>query len=170
MHLTLRSVRPFAVQSVILFILLAAGAIWETARAADLSSPTNPHYTIVLSQNEFAILNAAEMDGLMKYGGGGDLKLFMAKVGDEVFWTVTIENPRLMELLNIFLGESTIKFLQGLDPENIDPNQKTALAVIRSLTAKLDSAQKNPVWASVKLSGTELRRIWTGFFKPTTRK
>ena len=99
------------------------------------------------------MLNAAEMDGLTKYGGSGDFKLLMAKVGNEVVWTVTIDNPRLMELLGIFVGEKTVKLVQGLDLENIDSNQKIALTAIKSLTVKLDAAQQNPVWDSTKLSG-----------------
>ena len=112
-----------------------------------------PKFILGLNLNEFSVLNLSEMDGLLKYGGSGDFKLSMARVGTDVVWTVTIDNPRLMELLGIFVGEKTVKLVQGLDPENIDSNQKITLSAIKSLTAKLDAAQKNPVWDSLKLSG-----------------
>ena len=130
-----------------------------TAEAAE--SPieqSSPHYTFGLSLNEFSILNVAEMDGLLKYGGSGDFKLSMAKVGSEVVWTVTIDNARFMELLGVFVGEKTVKLIQGLDLENIDSNQKIALTAIKSLTAKFDAAQKNPVWDSMKLSGVVVQK------------
>ena len=117
-------------------------------------NPLGPNYVLVLNLNEFSILNVSEMDGLLKYGGSGDFKLNMAKVGSNVVWNVTVDNPRLMELLGIFVGEKTMKLVQTLDPNNLDPNQKLALEAIKSLSRKLEEAQKNPVWDSVKLSGT----------------
>ncbi len=117
-----------------------------------------PLYRLRLTLNEFSILNVSEMDGLLKYGGSGEFKLKMAKEGNEVVWTVTIDNPRLMELLPIFVGEKTIKLIQGLDLNNLDPNQKLALEVIKSLTQKLEYAQRNPVWDSVKLAGAVVQQ------------
>src|ERR1017187_8964628 len=112
------------------------------------------HYVLQLGLNEFSILNVSEMDGLQKYGGSGDFKLTMAREGSNVVWNVTVDNPRLMELLGIFVGEKTMKLVQSLDPNDLDPNQKLALEAIKSLSRKLEEAQKNPVWDSVKLSGT----------------
>ena len=120
----------------------------------NLPNESGRHHVIKLTLNEFSILNVSEMDGLMKYGGNGDFKLSMAKVGSNVVWNVTVDNPRLMELLGIFVGEKTMKLVQSLDPNNLDPNQKIALEAIKSLSRKLEEAQKNPVWDSVKLSGT----------------
>ena len=113
-----------------------------------------PKFVLSLNLNEFSILNVSEMDGLLKYGGSADFRLSMARVGtNEVVWTVTIENPRLMELVGIFVGEKTVKLVQSLDPNSIEPNQKLALQAVKSLTQKLEQAQKNPVWDSVTLSG-----------------
>src|ERR1039457_2706178 len=97
------------------------------------SFPTNPHYILKLTLNEFSILNVSEMDGLLKYGGSGDFKLSMAKEGSNVVWNVTVDNPRLMELLGIFVGEKTMKLVQSLDPNNLDPNQKIVLEAIKPL-------------------------------------
>lgn len=121
--------------------------------SAPLAAPT-VHYVLRLTLNEFSILNVSEMDGLLKYGGSGDFHLKMAKEGSNVVWNVTVDNPRLMELLSIFVGEKTIKLVQSLDPNNLDPNQKIALEAIKSLSRKMEEAQKNPLWDSVRLSGT----------------
>ena len=116
-----------------------------------------PRYLINLTLNEFSVLNVAEMDGLIKYGGGADFHLKIAKQGNEVVWTITIDNARLMELLGIFVGEKTMKLVQSLDLNSIDPNQKIALEAIKSLTLKMEHAQKNPVWDSLKISGVVLQ-------------
>ena len=140
----------------LLFLAIAAGSPTVTTTASEeaLSSST-PHRVLKLTLNEFSILNVSEMDGLLKYGGSGEFKLSMARERtNEVVWTVTVENSRLMELLGIFVGEKTMKLIQSLDLNNLDPNQKIALEAIKSLSKKLEEAQKNPVWDSVKLSGT----------------
>jgi hypothetical protein len=133
--------------------LLIAVAALGLAAEADLP-PKPQKFILKLNLNEFSILNVSEMDGLLKYGGSGDFQLKMAKEGSNVVWNVTVENPRLMELLGIFVGEKTMKLVQSLDPNNLDPNQKPALKAIKSLSRKLEEAQKNPVWDLVKLSGT----------------
>lgn len=112
-----------------------------------------PHYTLLLSLNEFSILNVSEMDGLLKYGGSGDFRLRMTKEGNEVMWTVTIDNPRLMELLGVFVGEKTIKLVQELDVEHLNPTHKIALGSIKSLTQKLEYARLNPTWETISLTG-----------------
>lgn len=115
---------------------------------------TPPKVFLKLNLNEFSILNVSEMDGLLKYGGSGDFKLRMAREGTNgVFWNVIVDDPRLVELLSIFIGEKTVKLVQSLDPGNIDPNQKLALLAIKSLSEKLEEARKHPVWESVDLSG-----------------
>jgi len=129
---------------------------WTALCAESELAPGKPHYKLKLNLNEYSIFNAAYVDGLLKYGGSGDFKLEMAKEGNEVAWTVTIENPRIMELLGIFVGEKTIKLVQGLDPARLEPTEKIALETIKSLTKKLEEAQKNPVWDTVKVSGLVL--------------
>src|ERR1039457_6810745 len=118
-----------------------------------ISLQPQPHHVLRLTLNEFSILNASEVEGLLKYGGSGDFQLQMAKEGNYVAWTVTIDNPRLMELLGIFVGEKTVKLVQGLNPNSIDPSEKVALEAIKSLTQKMEYAQRNPIWDSIKLTG-----------------
>ena len=44
--------------------------------------------------------------------------------------------------------------LRQWDFNQIDPNQKLALDTVKTLSQKLEFAQKNPIWDSVKLTGT----------------
>lgn len=135
-------------------LLALAGVDGAYLRGADSSpAPGNPRYVLKLNLNEYSIFNASYVDGLLKYGGSGDFKLQMAKEGNEVAWTVTIDNPRIMELLGIFVGEKTVKLVQGLDAASIDPSERLALQTIKSLSQKMDYARTNPVWDKVKLSG-----------------
>jgi hypothetical protein len=138
----------------LLMVVVAIHAAGLTLGASE-STPSfkNPHYVLKLTWNEYSILNEAEADGLLKHGGSGDFQVTMAKEGNNVAWTLTIDNPRLMELLGIFVGEKTVKLVQGLDPNSIDPSEKVALEAIKSLTQKMEYARKNPIWDSVKLSG-----------------
>jgi len=137
-----------------------------TLLAAEGSAPLSlPQYSLQLSLNEFSILSASEVDGLLKYGGSGDFKVTMAKVGNEVIWTVVIDNPRQMELLGIFVGEKTVKIVQGLNPNSIDPGEKIALEAIKSLTQKMEFAQKNPLWNSLKLAGQVLHQDTNWLFQ-----
>ena len=69
-------------------------------------------FVLRLNLNEFSILNVAEMDGLLKYGGSGEFMLNMACEGaNEVVWAVAVGNPRRMRLFGIFLGEEIGNFL-----------------------------------------------------------
>lgn len=140
-------------------LLIALATSYLTAMASEAwPSTSTPHYVLKLTLNEFSLLNASEVDGLLKYGGSGDFHLRMAKEGNEVVWTVTIDNPRLMELLGIFVGEKTLKLVQGLDPTRIELNEKIALQAIKTLSQKLESAQKNPLWSQIKVAGTVVQQ------------
>ena|ERR1017187_1054571 len=136
-----------------------------TADVGESSPSSKVHYLLKLTLNEFSILNASEVEGLLKYGGSGDFQLQMAKEGNDVTWTVTIDNPRLMELLGIFVGEKTVKLVQGLDPNNIAPSEKVALEAIKSLTQKMEYAQKNPIWDSIKLAGLVVQQSTNWIFQ-----
>ena len=123
------------------------------ATEASATAANSPHFTLNLTLNEFSVLNVAEMDGLLKYGGSGDFRINMVREGSNVVWNVTVDNPRLMELLGIFVGERTMKLVQSINPNNLDPNQKIALETVKTLSIKLEEARRNPVWNSVTLSG-----------------
>ena len=141
-----------ALRLLVAALAISAGCLTLDA-SESITSFKTPHHILKLTLNEYSILNASEVDGLIKYGGSGDFQVTMAKEGNEVTWTVTIDNPRLMELLGIFVGEKTVKLVQGLNPNSIDPSEKVALEAIKSLTQKMEYAQRNPIWDSIKLTG-----------------
>jgi len=143
----------------LLAAVIALHAACLTLGASE-STPSfkNPHHVLKLTWNEYSILNESEADGLLKYGGSGHFQVTMAKEGNDVTWTVTMDNPRLMELLGIFVGEKTVKLVQGLNPNSIDPSEKVALEAIKSLTQKMEYARKNPIWDSIKLSGVVVQQ------------
>lgn len=150
-----------------LCVIAVAVIMCQAALGAESGAATvRPHHTLRLTLNEFSILNVSEMDGLMKYGGSGDFQLRMAKEGNEVIWIVTIDNPRLAELLPVFVAEKTVKLLQSLDVQNISPDQKIALEAVKSLTQKLEFAQKNPSWDSIRLAGS-VEKTEKGLFLKT---
>ena len=120
---------------------------------AALLKPQSPHYVLRLNLNEFLFLSLAEMDGMMNYGESGEFQVNLSRVGNEVVWSVTIHEPRFLELLRAFVGDRTMKVIQGMDPGHIDPNDQSALMAVKSLSKKLEFARKNPVWDSVQLSG-----------------
>jgi len=132
--------------------VIAANALRGGVDARMLFKP--PTYEISLNLNEYTVFNAAEVDGLLKYGGSGDFQLRMAKEGNEVIWNITIKNPRQMEVLRIYLGEEAIKLIPNTDPSNFDAKNRLMLGAVKSLGTKLDYAQKNPIWDSLTLSGT----------------
>lgn len=137
-----------------LAVVVAIQAACLTLGASESPSLVKkPHHVLKLTSKEYSILNEAESDGLLKYGGSGDFQVTMAKEGSEVTWTVTMNDPRLLESLGIFVGEKTVKLVQGLAPNNLDPSEKLALTAIKSLTQKLEYAKNNPVWDTIKLSG-----------------
>ncbi len=146
-----------------LSVVSLAGALGSgmqnTAVAGAENGPTAPlkpqrsHYVLRLNLNEFMFLSLAEMDGMMNYGESGEFQVNLSRVGSEVVWSVTINEPRFLELLRAFVGDRTMKVVQGMDPAHIDPNDQSALLAIKSLSKKLEVARKNPVWDPVQLSG-----------------
>jgi hypothetical protein len=117
-----------------------------------ISSP-NPRYELKLGLNEFSILNSAVVAGLNKYGGDAELKLKMTKEENEIFWMLTLANTRAVEVLGYYLAEKSADLIKSINFDNLDANGKIALNTIKSLTAKVEYAQNNPVWDLVKASG-----------------
>lgn len=127
----------------------------------DMATP-QPRYELKLNLNEFSILNSAVVAGLNKYGGDAEFKLKMTKEENEIFWMLTLSNARAVEVLSYYLAEKSADLIKTINFDNLDANSKIALSTIKSLTAKVDYAQRNPVWDLVKISGlvTEENGTW----------
>ena len=154
----LRLIGPFHSWVHVPLALLGLGCFYAPAATdgSDRFAGKAPRYVVKLSPDEYSLLQAAEAEGLRRYGGSADFKLTLAKEGNEITWTVAIESPRLMELVGIFVGEKTVKVVQGLDANSINPSERIQLTSIKTLSQKLDYALKNPVWDRVTLSGSVL--------------
>lgn len=115
--------------------------------------PQNPWYELKLNFNEFSILNSSIMGGLKKYGGGAEFNIRMAKEGDEIVWTLTITNPKLLEVLFYWTAEKSAELINSLDTNNFDDATKLTLATMKSVNQKVAHAQTSPNWDPVTLSG-----------------
>jgi hypothetical protein len=111
-----------------------------------------------LTLNEFSILNASEVDGLMKYGGSGEFKVHMSLEGTNIVWTVTTDNARQIEVWGIYLGEKAVGLMREMSLQNIDTSSGIAMQAIASLSQKLEFAQKNPIWSEVKVAGAVVQQ------------
>lgn len=125
----------------------------EDGRPANKLAPQNPRYEIKLNLNEFSFLNSALVDGLDKYSGIAEFDLKIGKEGDNVFWTLSISNAQLIDVLGIYIAEKSLSIIKTIDIDNIDTQGKIAMRVAKSLSGKVDYAKKNPVWDLVQISG-----------------
>lgn len=117
-------------------------------------TPLNPRYELKLNLNEFSVFNSSIMGGLKKYGGGADFCLRMTKEAEEIVWTVTITDPKLIEVLTYWAAEESAELLNSLNIDSLDADGKLSLNAIKSLNEKISNAKKNPVWDVVRLSGS----------------
>lgn len=112
-----------------------------------------PRYELKLRLEEFSVLNSAALLGVRKYGGTADFAVGLAKDGNDVSWTVKIEDPRLMEVWEYWMAEKTAELVNMLDFDKLNSAAKSALATVKSVNAKVALARANPIWDPVKLSG-----------------
>jgi len=115
--------------------------------------PQQPRYELEVNFAEFSVLNSAAQLGVGKYGGAADFAVRLARDGNDVIWTVTIKNPRLMEVMEHWMAEKTTELVNLLDFNNLDIGNKLALQTVKSVNEKIAHARVNPIWDSVKLSG-----------------
>lgn len=136
-------------ETIILLVFFCGIAFAEEAKT--LSSP--PRYELKLNLAEFSVLNSAAKFGIGKYGGTADFGIRLAKDGNDMVWTVTITNPRLMEVWELWMAEKTTELVNLLDFNNLDTTSKTALDTAKSVNAKITQARANPIWEPVKSRG-----------------
>lgn len=134
----------------------ARSSAGEEEKAENKLSPQRPRYELKLNLNEYSVLNSSMIDGLKKYGGGAEFSLRMAKEGEEIVWTVTITNPKLMEVLDYWTAEKSAELVKAVDVHNLDAKSKLALATMKSLNERIAYARENPVYDPVRLSGLVL--------------
>lgn len=120
----------------------------------DFTSAQTPHYELQLTLLEFSMLHGAGVTGVNKYGGDAEFKVKLSKVKDEIVTTVTIRNPRLLDVWIFWMKERTSDLVNVNDIEKLDENGKLALRTAKSLNVKLAKAKENPFWDPFTTRGT----------------
>src|SRR3990172_11012077 len=92
---------------VMLVLFLSAGRPQARGESVEegLLVPTPPHFQLKLSLHEFSVLNSSALSAVSKYGGEVEFDVKMYKEEGEVFWRLTIDNPRLMDAWGHWLPE-----------------------------------------------------------------
>lgn len=67
--------------------------------------PSVPHFTLVMSYAEFALVQQAARSATARFSGDAELRVDLGHSGDEVTWNVTINDAKFMELLDGALTE-----------------------------------------------------------------
>ena len=67
---------------------------------------------------------------------------------------MTISQPRLMDVLQLWMAEKTTELVGVLDVDKLDPETKLAVRAMQSVNLKLTQAKANPIWDPVTLAGT----------------
>jgi len=113
-----------------------------------------PRYELRLSPIEFSVLHGAALDGVSKYGGDADFEVKLAKEsGDEIITTVTITNPRLLDVWTFWMAEKTAQLLNHADLDQLDESAKVALKAVQTINAKLVEAKQDPIYEITIVTG-----------------
>lgn len=120
----------------------------------DTLTPKPPRYELRLTPGEMAVFDRAAQLGVGKYGVEANFAMKLAKHGDQVVYTVTTRDPRLIQNIEHWMAEETARLLSQLDLKKLDANNTASLQTVKSVTAKIARARDNPIWDPVKVSGT----------------
>jgi len=140
-----------------LFGLFSQGAGGSDGQGGNVD-PQPPRYEVKLRLEEFSVLNSAALLGVRKYGGTADFSVALARDGNDVSWTIKINDPRLMEVWEYWMAEKTAELVNLLDFDNLNPTAKAALATVKSINGKMAQARANPIWDPVKISGSVIEK------------
>ncbi len=127
--------------------------------------PSPPGYELILNMNELIMLNYAIHNGLDKYGGSIKFEMTAAKRSSGTFWKMTIKNPKLPDVLLYWVSANSLEIIKTMNPDDLSPDNKMTLKIIKSLAEKIEVAKKNPVLDEIKLSGTIIEKNNTLFIK-----
>jgi hypothetical protein len=140
--------------AVLLCIFFWAAMLQAKEGSGDGPTYSEPKYKLGLNVNEFSILHSSVLSGINKYGGDADFNTHMEKERGRVVYTITIENPRLIEIMGYWAAEKSAELLNSVDFNNLDDKARLSLEATKSLNAKIKYAQANPIWDVQSLRGT----------------
>ena len=131
---------------------------WLPAPAWSQDSPfitTPARHILRLSPDEYSIVHSAMTSGVTKYGGDAEVRLRLTResgslppdtTSTPLVWNLTITQPRLIDVLQLWMAEKTAELVGVVDLDKLDPDTKLALRAVQSVNAKLAQAKNNPIW------------------------
>lgn len=141
-----------------LVLVVAQVAIVSTAIAQPVAVELTPHrYELALTLDEFSVFHGAASSGVERYGGWAefDVRIDATDGGDPV-WTVTIDDPRMLEVWQQWMAQSTTELVGLVDFERLDRAAVAAMATTQSVNAKVEQALASPIWDPSTVAGTLL--------------
>lgn len=114
-----------------------------------------PRHEVRLLPAEYSIVHSAVTSGVTKYGGDAEFRLRLAREGGvpsadganaSLVWTLTITQPRLIDVLQLWMAEKTTELVGVIDFDKLDPETKVAVRAVQSVNLKLTQAKANPAW------------------------
>ncbi len=147
--------RTTRIVSIIAFaIWLSFACVLQGSENSSDSQSLARRHELRLNLQEFSILNSSILLGINKYGGDATFAVRIAKSGNDVTYTIAIQNPKLMEIIGYWAAEKSAELLNSVDFNNLNGKDKLSLEVTKSLNAKIKYAQENPIWDVQTLRGT----------------
>lgn len=131
-----------------------ASVLFAQPVAVDLT----PHrYELALTLDEFSVFHGAASSGVERYGGWAEFDVRIdATGGGAPVWIVTIDTPRMLEVWQQWMAQSTAELVGLVDFERLDRGSVVALAVTQSVNAKVEAALASPIWDPSSVAGTLL--------------
>lgn len=128
------------------------------ARAQPVAVELTPHrYELTLTLDEFSVFHGAATSGVERYNSWAEFDVRIdATASAEPVWTITIDNPRMLEVWQQWMAQSTTELVGLVDFDRLDQGSVGALAVTQSVNAKVEAALANPIWDPSTVAGTLL--------------
>lgn len=116
--------------------------------------PQPPRFQFTVTLHEFSVLNSSALSAVSRYGGEVDFDVNMVRNPQgEVVWNVTVDNPRLIKAWSRWVADKSIELIQSLDTDSLSREGKQALRTIQTLSVKLEQADAQPIWDTVRVAG-----------------
>jgi len=113
----------------------------------------SPRYEVHLNLVEFSILHSAAAAGVEQYGGTADFDVRLERDGEQLAWTVTIEDPRLIKVWTYWMNEKTADIVNATDFSELTGESEVALRTAQAVNAKLAQARANPIYERLDVEG-----------------
>lgn len=141
-------------RKIVLCIALALVASVASAQPS-VFTPKTPRHELRLSPTEYSIVHSAISSGVTRYGGDAEFSVRLAQetstqapdpVNAPLVWTLTITQPRLIEVLQLWMAEKTTELVGVIDVDQLNAETKVAVRAVQSVNLKLAQAKANPAW------------------------